>query len=116
MSVKGRDFVDLGHCHPHLGCERLEMCGTQEAIGVLDAMQVLDQVVTLARTIAEQMGNLGLRRRFELAPFVKCGRSSPARPGAYQPLLSRLLANFSHRSTSLSATGHRQSAGYSRGY
>jgi hypothetical protein len=69
-------------------------------------MQVLDEMVALVRTITEQFGNFCLRFGFELASLVERGRSPPARTGANPPLVSRLPANISHRSTFLSATGH----------
>ena len=47
------------------------MRSTQISIGILNAMQVLDEMVALVRTIAEQSGDLGLRSGLELASLVE---------------------------------------------
>ena len=67
MRVEGRDLVDLGQRHLHLGGERGEMRGGEMAVVVLDEMQMLDQQIAPARPVG----------RAARAPR----RARPGRPG-----------------------------------
>ena len=53
----------------------------QRAIAVLDQVQMLDQEVAIARTIAEQRADLSQRRRIDLPPFRVRLRPAPAHLG-----------------------------------
>ena len=73
MRVKRRDFVHLGHGQPHLGRQRLQVRGTQVAVGILYPVQVLDELISRTRAVAQECRDFTLRGRVELAPLVKGG-------------------------------------------
>jgi hypothetical protein len=54
MGVKGRDFEYLGHRQPHFVRERLQVCGGQVAVVVLDQVQVLNEQIGRAGPAAER--------------------------------------------------------------
>ena len=81
MRVEGRDLVDFGLRELHLGGERREMRGGEMAVAVLDQMQMLDQQIAPARSVAEQRAHLVERRRIDLAAFRRLRRAAFA-PGS----------------------------------
>ena len=68
MGIKRRDFVDRGLRQTHLFGERGEMRQRQMAKLVLDQVQVFDQQVGRAVSIAEQGANLVARRGLDDPP------------------------------------------------
>ena len=69
MVVEGRDLVDLGHGQFQLGAEGDDVRRGDMTVGILNAVQVLDQQVTPARVGAEQGGDFRLRLRILLPPL-----------------------------------------------
>ena len=78
MRVEGRDLVDLGLRHLHLGRERSEMRGREMAVMVLDQMQMLDQQIAPARPVGEQRLHVVQRGRIDLAAFRRARRLAAA--------------------------------------
>ena len=75
MRVEGRDLVNFGERHLHLGGERGEMRGGEMAVFILDQMQMLDQQIAPARAVAEQRDDLVERLRVDLAAFRRAARA-----------------------------------------
>ena len=84
MRIEGRDLVDLGLRHLHLGGERREMRGGEMAVMILDQMQMLDQQIAPARPVGEQRAHLLERRRIDLAALGRARRPAAA-AGAVAP-------------------------------
>jgi hypothetical protein len=66
MRIERGNLVDLDQGEPHLLGERREMGRAQIAVMVLDQMEMLDQQVPPARTIAEHRTHLVERLRIDL--------------------------------------------------
>ena len=75
--IEGGHFVDLGHRHLQLSRERDEMRGRQTAEAILNPVQVLDQQVAPARSVAEQRTHL-VSRRGSTRAFGSRGRALSA--------------------------------------
>jgi hypothetical protein len=67
MVVEGGDLVDLGERHAHFLRERRQVRGSQVAVSVLNAVQVLDQQVAPTGRAAEQPAHLPQRVRVDAA-------------------------------------------------
>ena len=68
VRVERRGLVDLGHRQPHLVGERREMRRGDAVPAVLDQVQVLDEEVSVPRTIAQQVAYFVERGRIDLPP------------------------------------------------
>ena len=67
--VEGRDLVDLGLRELHRLGERGQVRGGEVAEAVLDAMQVLDQVLGVERRALEHRRHFGARDGIDGAPL-----------------------------------------------
>ena len=85
MRVEGRDLVDLGERHLHLGGERREMRGGEMAVAVLDQMQMLDQQIAPARPVAQQRAHFFERLRVDLAALRRAAADGGLRPAPLPP-------------------------------
>ena len=89
MVIEARDLVDLGHRQPHLGGERHQVPLPQCAMGVLQAVQVLDQPVapvTFRGRRADGLANLGQRVRGRVPALARehADRARRAGPGCHR--------------------------------
>ena len=80
VRVERRGLVDLGHRQAHLVGQRGEVRRADAVPAVLDQVQVLDEEVAVARTVAEQGADLVERGRVDLPSLRSGPRRTP--PGA----------------------------------
>ena len=69
VRVKSRDLPDFRHGKPHLFRQRGQMTGGQMPEPSLDAVQILDQKLPVARRVSEQLPHFRERFRLDLAPL-----------------------------------------------
>ena len=78
MGVEGGDFVHLGLGQPHLVGKGGEMRGGKMPEFILYQVKVLDQKVTAARPVTQQVANLKQGPVLNLTPFRRHSALSPA--------------------------------------
>src|SRR5665213_1840334 len=88
MRIEGRDFVDFGQRHLHLGGERGQMRGGQMTVVILNQMKMLDQQIAPARAICEQRAHIFERPWGRPGGLWACAAAgggplaaAPSRPG-----------------------------------
>ncbi len=114
--IEARDLVDLGHRQPHLGGERYQMPLPQRAMGILQAVQMLDQPVapmTIRRRRTDGRADLGQRARGSVATLARDHADRPQRGGIVRyRRRTRPAAPSTHRCLPLGqagAIGHTRS-------
>jgi len=97
MRVKGRRLEDLHEGEPHLVGERGKMRSGQLPVCVLNEMEMLDQQIAAARSVAEQHGDLVGGLRVNLSALGR--RATPAPSCAWmlelQHVMNVVLAHVS---------------------
>jgi hypothetical protein len=83
MGVEGGDLEHFGEREPHLLGQGGEVSGADLTVGVLDAVEMLDQEVAPARRLAEEGADLIERDRIDLASSGR--RAAPTAQRALWP-------------------------------
>ena len=84
MRVEGRSLEHLGKAELHLVGKCSKMRRRDLAILVLDQVQMFDQEIAAARTIAEQRFDFMRRRRINLASFRRRLRAPASLAGVIE--------------------------------
>ena len=69
MMIESRDLVDFRGRQPHLPGESRKMRGRKMAVAILNLVQMLDQQIATTRRIPQQLYNLLVGSRINLAPL-----------------------------------------------
>ena len=87
--VEARHLVDLGGGEVHLLRERRQVGGGEVAVGVLNAVQMLDEQVAPARGVAQQGAHFAQRLRF-------CNPPAGLAAGAARPFCGGVVGHESY--------------------